>query len=246
MILDFDTPDGGTIKFSNNYNKTKRDFVDYTRNYPTDGSFVYYGANPQIQDINVFQSSLTGQNHLLGFDLTWALSFAQSEAETPYDYLLRFAEPSSTDAEGNILSGMENIPPEVRSRGPVSDLIPLGKNNFSSAYANGGYYNEQRNLDREKTAYLNMSRDYTFGKNLTGTFKFGGKYRWKNRFRNLFRAVSVYYLVAFPQYTRAADGSIVPKDFSGTLFENYDLTEDRTFSTYFINDDLTAEDRKHI
>ncbi|MCB9219485.1 MAG: TonB-dependent receptor [Ignavibacteriales bacterium] len=245
LILDFDTPDDGTIKFSNNYNKTSRDFIDYSRNYPTaDASGVRYLANPQKQDIDIFQSSLTGENYFLGFEAKWGMSFAQSLADNPYNYEFQFTEPSSTNSAGEIISGMLPIPNDIRSRGPVEDLIPYAVNNFSSAYAWGAFFTTQRNLDREKTAYLDLKSDYTISKNLTGSLKFGGKYRWKNRYRIRTRLVADYYLVTSPQYARAADGSLVLKDFSDSkYFSNYDITQDRTFSKYFINDDFSAEDR---
>ena len=50
-----------------------------------------------------------------------------------------------------------------------------------------------------------------------------------------------YYLVAFNQNQKAADGSIVPKDFSGTIFNGYNLSQDRIYSTNFI--DTPADDR---
>ena len=240
VILDYNSPDGGSIKFSNNYNTTFRNIMDNSRNYPTDGSFVIYEGHPQKQQINIFQSSLTGDNYLLGLHTTWGLSFAQSKAYYPYNYDLQFEEPSSTDAQGNILSGMRSISTRAE-RKVVSNLIPAAVNNFSSAYAYGATYRHEQNLDRDRSAYINLSRDYTFGTNFTGTFKFGGKYRQKSRYRDLSRFAADYYLVAFNQNQKAADGSIVPKNFSGTIFNGYDLSQDRIYSTNFI--DTPADDR---
>ena len=45
IIFDINTADNGSIKISNVYNKTTRDFITYSRNYPTDAtlwSFVFY------------------------------------------------------------------------------------------------------------------------------------------------------------------------------------------------------------
>jgi TonB-dependent receptor len=234
LILDFNTPDGGTIKLSNNYNKTSRNFMDNSRDFPTDGSFVIYEGHPQKQDIDIFQSALTGDNNLFGFKTTWALSFAQSKAYYPYNYDLQFEEPSATDASGNITSGMRNVSKADR-KGPIDNIIPYAINNFSSAYAYGATYRKQQNLDRERTAYINLSKDYSFGTNLSGSFKFGAKYRQKIRYRELSRTVADYYLLAFQKYTMAADGSLVLKDFSGTIFDGYDYSLDRIYSTYFID-----------
>ncbi|MBN1894112.1 carboxypeptidase-like regulatory domain-containing protein, partial [bacterium] len=37
LLLDYYTPDGGSIRFKNIYNRTKRDYIEYGRNYPTTG-----------------------------------------------------------------------------------------------------------------------------------------------------------------------------------------------------------------
>ncbi len=242
LILDYNSPDGGSIKLSNNYNTTFRNIMDNSRNFPTNGDFVIYEGHPQKQQINIFQSSLTGDNYLFGFHTTWGLSFAQSKAFYPYNYVLQFEEPNSTDAQGNILSGMRNINTRAE-RKVVSNLIPAAVNNFSSAYAYGATFRHEQNLDRDRSAYIDLSKNYIFGTNLTGAFKFGAKYRQKNRYRDLSRVAADYYLVAFNQNQRAADGSIVPKNFSGTIFSGYDLSQDRIYSTNFID---TPGDERNI
>jgi TonB-dependent receptor len=241
VLLDIETPDGGVIKLSNIYNSTNRDYIEYNRNYPTDGAELYYGARNREQDIETFNSSLNGENHLFGFKVDWSLSFSQSTADYPFDYELNFLEPSSLDNEGNPISGMMNVPSEY-SKGPIEEIQKYALNNFSRAFLYTGYYRTEKNLDKEKTAILNLSRDYTISKDISGTFKFGGKYRDKTRYRERSELLSPYYVEAFPAYVKTADGTLVPKNFSGTPFAGLESIGGASIPfTYFL--DTNPENR---
>lgn len=216
LLLDFPTPDEGTIKISNLYNTTNRDYIEYTRNYPTDGDELYYTARDREQDIKTFNSSINGDNLLFGFNVNWTLSFAQSETDDPFDYELDFYEPSVLDAEGHPISAMATLPTNLR-RGPVEEIQKYALNNFNIAYLYTGYYRRQKNLDKEKTANLNFKREYRLSDFISGAFKFGGKYRYKSRFKEQAEDFAPYYVQSFPD-EQLVNGARVPKDFGGTRF----------------------------
>lgn len=216
LLLDFNTPDEGTIKISNLFNSTNRDYIEYTRNYPTDGDELYYTARNREQDIETFNSSINGDNWLLGFNVAWTLSFAQSKTEDPFDYELDFYEPSVLDGDGNPISAMSPLPTNLR-RGPVEEIQNYALNNFNIAHLYTGYFREQKNLDREKTANLNFSREYRISDLLSGAFKFGGKYRNKSRFKEQSEDFAPYYVQSFPD-EQMINGVRVPKNFGGTRY----------------------------
>ncbi len=215
IILDFNTPDNGNIKVSNVYNSTKRDYLLHSRDYPSGGGTggtVTYSFRDREQEISTFNSSLIGDNYLLGYNLNWGLSFAQSISEFPYDYQIDFLEPSTNS------SGMKNTP---RLKSNPEQIIPFAHNNFTAATLYGAYYRTQKNLDKDKSAFLNITREYNLGQNLAGELKFGGKYRSNSRTNSNTERYSPYYLGYWRGYEKLPDGTIRPKNLNGTYFEAF-------------------------
>jgi TonB-dependent receptor len=161
LILDYDTPDDGNIKLSGNYNSTDRSYITHERDYPNGGGQtqylggVTYRYRDREQELKTYNAALTGDNNLWDIKLNYGLSFAQSTSEFPYDYQLDFSEPSDQAAQ----SGMRS-PPQIKNH--PEQLIDYAYNNFTAATLAGAYYTGQDNLEKNKTAYLNLSRDYVF------------------------------------------------------------------------------------
>ena len=220
LILDINTPDDGNIKFSNNYNSTDRNYITHQRDYPNGGGEtqylggVTYSYRDREQKIGTFNSALKGENILFGINVDWGMSFAQSTSEYPYDYQLDFSEPSDEDAE----SGMRSTP-QIKSN--PEQLIPYAYNNFQTATLAGAYYSGQDNLEKDKTVFLNLSHDYTFGDLFAGNLMIGGKYNSKSRNNNQTQNFAPYYLGYWQPYQRLSNGSIIPKDFDGSYFEDF-------------------------
>jgi len=137
LLFDINTPDGGTIKINNIYNRTNRNFIIYSRNYPLASTELTYSARDREQEINTFNSSIRGDNTLFGIGINWGISFAQSTREFPYDYAIDFLEPSSSDSK------MKNVPEEY-TKGPAEDIIRYAWNNFQKAYINVAYDRDER------------------------------------------------------------------------------------------------------
>lgn len=238
--MDLDTPDGGTIRFNNVFNATQRSFIDYYRNYPTEGSEMFYGARDREQNIYTFTSALRGEQYLKGWQLNWGASYARSQSHDPFDFDISFTEPSATDPQGNPIAGMGRIPPE-ELKGPPESIISHALNNFERAYFYTAFYREEENREGETTLYLDLARDYALGGGVAGQFKLGGKFRSKTRFRERSELLAPYYNEAFPRYVRTADGQVVPKDFTGTPFEQLQMVGDRLLVTNFLG--ANPEDR---
>lgn len=234
ILLDLNTPDNGSIRFNNIYSSTSRDYLFSTRNYPTGSADLLYTARNREQTIKTINSSLRGENHLLGIDATWGLSFGQSLSEDPYDYNLEFIEPSSLDSAGNPKSKMNNVPEGIR-KGPPELLIPYALNNYEMAYLFWGYFRHQKSLDKERTAYFDLAKDYVLVDLFTGQLKFGAKYKHKARFKETSEKAAPYHLYGFHKYTHTESGAVVLKDFTGTRFENFILKNNAIISTNFLS-----------
>lgn len=213
VILDVNTPDGGNIKLNSMFNTTTRNFLTHNRNYPFSTSSVTYEFRDRENQIDVFTSSIMGENSFLGFDSNWILSYSQSESRFPYDYMANFLEPSGDG------SGMRQGMPEIQEN--PQQFIDFAFNNFQNANINDAYYRTQDNSDAELTARLDLAREYTISNSISGELKTGVKFTSKNRDNVNTRSYAPYRLGYWRQFEAAPDGSIVPKDFSGTYFENF-------------------------
>jgi len=234
ILLDVNTPDNGNIRFNTIFNSTTRDYITFSRNYPTGSADLLYTARDREQKIKTFNSSVRGENNLFGLETIWGGSFGQSNSENPYDYSLDFVEPSILDSTGKPISKMKTIPNEIK-KGPPEALIPLALNNYQKAFLNWGYYRFQKNIDKEKTAFLDIKRKYSFGGDVSGEFKIGGKYRYKNRFKESSELDAAYYLYGFHKYNVLPDGTVHLKNFAGTRFENLMLSNIAVISSNFLN-----------
>lgn len=211
ILLDLNTPDDGTIRFNNVYSRTQREYMWSTRDYPShaggsQGGNPVYDYRYREQEMNTFSSALRGDNHVLGLDLEWGLSYAQSRSDYPFDYEAIFVEPSGMDASPKIQTDPEQ-------------LIDYAVNDFSITSLYWTYYRSQENSDIEKTAFLDISRRYSFGKRISGEFKMGGKYKVKDRSNDRSEDFTPYYLGRWQPYELLPDGTLRPKDFTGTYFE---------------------------
>jgi TonB-dependent receptor len=212
LLLDFRTPDEGTIRINNVYGKTKRDYLWSYREYTSNGGGNYdgpaYDYRDREQEIATFNSSIRGDNNLLGFKLNWGLSFAQSESDFPYDYEMIFVEDNGMDAS-----------PKLKS--DPAQLVDYAVNNYANASLDWAYYRTQDNFDKEKTAFLDIARPYVLGNSWSGEVKAGGKYRTKDRSNNRTENFTPYYLGRWMTYERLPDGTFRKKDFTGTYFEEW-------------------------
>jgi len=213
LLLDFNTPDNGSIRINNVYGGTKRDYLTHRRDYPLNGNQTIYDFRQREQDINTYNSSVHGDNHLLGLDLNWGLSYAQSKSDYPFDYQLMFYEGNGMQAPYPQIFDYEEIPDKV---------VPLARNNYTEAWQAWGYYRKQDNLEKELTALINISKPYNFTNNITGEIKVGTKFKSRKRTNKTSEDFSPYYLDGQWKFDELApDGTVRPKDFSGTYFEDW-------------------------
>ncbi len=220
LILDYNTPEQGNIKFNGTYYSTNRSYITHQRDYPNGGGQtqylggVTYSYRDREQDIKTATAAITGDNILFNLNLNWGLSFAQSTSQFPYDYQLDFSEPS----DNVVGSGMRSAP---QIKNDPEQLIQYAYNNFRAATLAGAYFSSQDNLDKNKTVFLNLSRDYTFGNLFAGELKIGAKYNSKSRNNNQSQNFAPYYLGYWQPYEKLPDGTLRPKDLSGTFFDAF-------------------------
>lgn len=213
LLLDINTPDNGSIRINNVFGRTRRDYLWSTRDYPSNGGGDQSG-NPVYDyrdrelEIYTYNSSIRGDNNLMGLRLNWGLSFGQSKSDYPFDYETIFVEPSGMQPSPMLRSGPEK-------------LISYATNNFSNASLYWAYNRSQNNLDKEKTAFLDVSRSYIVSERISGEIKVGGKYKVKDRSNDRSEDFTPYYLGKWQPYELLPGGTFRKKDFSGTYFEEW-------------------------
>lgn len=212
LLLDLKTPDDGDIRINSVYGRTSRDYFWSYREYTSNGGGDYdgpaYNYRDREQEIRTFNTSIKGDNNLIGLKLNWGLSFAQSESYFPYDYETIFVEDNGMDASPKLKSNPEQ-------------LIDYAVNNYLNASLDWAYFRDQDNFDKEKTAFLDITKPYSFDGLFSGELKFGGKYRAKDRSNNQTENFTPYYLGRWFEYERLPDGTFREKDFTGTYFEDW-------------------------
>jgi len=211
LLLDLNLNNGGVIRFNNFYNFTSRDGVSYSRNYPVNGN-VNYSLTDFEGELYTLNNALSGEHFLGKFKLNWGASHAVSVGKSPYSHNLRFQEGGAAGA------GMMNVPLEDQ-KGPGKDLIPYAYNNWEVAYLDRAYYTATENSDRDVIGYLDLERTLALSDAVNVVLKAGGKYRFKDRYNDVDRYRSPYWVNAPKDYQLLEDGSIVPADYTGTSFE---------------------------
>ncbi|HVN48334.1 MAG TPA: carboxypeptidase-like regulatory domain-containing protein, partial [Bacteroidota bacterium] len=228
-IIDLNTPDSGSIKFEGMYSGTGRNITTNSRVYVGADPSSYWDYNYDYKELRISttNASLQGKNYFGGFELNWCASYARSATDNPYDFALKFTEPGG--GKGVVVSGGgdQNLPPvDVKTQ-----LIDHAVNNFVAAACSTGVYTKQNNADQEKTAYLNVTKEYTLGNIFSGELKFGGKYKEKNRWMTDVVDDDNNYLHGYASYPSGIDTTAL----LSSRFASYYNSTIATNLNYFID-----------
>jgi len=195
-IMDFNTPDSGSVKLTGMYAQTNRNYMIYERVYNT---WLYNFEN--IEQNTVTQSgSLQGKNYFLGLTVDWNASYAESKTTNPEDFRAMFTEPS-----GGTQLNIKNHPEQFNA---------AAHNNFANAYLDSMDRLKTENFDKEMTLQLNLSKSISLGNMVTNGIKAGAKYKSKSRWMDSYGYTWNTYQFA-PLFLNA---NYSPMDFSGTPF----------------------------
>ena len=221
ILFDFNTPDGGSIKFNNIFNKTSTEYFSseaYTSTLISRERIRYNGVdtihfsslsipsdhsfNDMKSEQQEFLSLIEGSNYLFGLNIDWNAAFSESKSNHPFNFT-------------------------IHSIGV--DPISAG---YRKEYVLYSQYNPSEGYGKEKAASINVYKKYRINNEISGKVKFGGKYRINSKLYNehLYAEFVPYY----NQYIKLSDGSLVKKDFSGTRFAGLESKfSNNIFLSYF-------------
>ena len=168
LLTDFRLPNG-TIKFTNFFSRLDRDRVSRNKNYSVTDRIVNYGIRDQDIVTDLLSNELSGEHGLGPLTISWGLSRAISNRETPYDNSYGFSERDGFNTEDLI-----------ENQGPA--VIPQAAKNLLSetAFSNANF-RTNRLRERDLLAQLDIEAPFRIGQQVAGTIKTGGKYRNKDR-----------------------------------------------------------------
>jgi outer membrane receptor protein involved in Fe transport len=148
VVLDFITPDGGSIRIDNILSKMNT--ISFESEADSGGIYPVHIFDDKESKQEIFVSSIQGTQYLFGFEVDWSAAFSESRDSHPSDYSLNFY-------------GSTPVPPGIP--------IPVYPDYLAYTVDS-----PSKNYCREKTASLGVRKKYTISNEITGEVKFGGKY----------------------------------------------------------------------
>lgn len=229
VILDYNTPDNGVIKFNIQLNRQTRLYSTISRDYPLKTGSVQYNINGIDNTTNIFNTFLKGNNHLLGMGVDWSASFVQSSSNTPYGNYMSFEEPSNIDYNTNtVISGMRGVPQQYW-KGPPQAIIPYAVNNFSAAFLTDEQFITSYNIDKSQVVALNLEKHFNIG-GLSDILKAGGKNSYVYHGFNNSETNAPYGEGSdYTTLIKLPNGTVESKNFAKYGFENLAVTGSRLY-----------------
>ena len=208
ILLDFNTPDGGSIKFNNIFNKTNTEYFTSQ----SDSLFLFEHTDHTFYNMEteqkVFISSLAGNNYLLGFKVDWNAAFSESKNDHPFYFTLNSLGTEPYQAEMGLKEYLVNTTDKP-----------------------------SKNYNKEKIISINFSRYNKISNEASGRLKFGLKYRVNSKSYYESLHAENGSLVGADRYIVLADGTKIKKDFSGTRFDGLlGRSAGYVFLSYFQDD----------
>ncbi|MCC6397151.1 MAG: carboxypeptidase-like regulatory domain-containing protein, partial [Bacteroidetes bacterium] len=154
------------------FSKTDRDQVTRRKRYQVGSFWTEYDLTDREQSTRLLTTSLRGEHKLDFADIDWQAAYANSLQDMPHSHYGRFREVGAYN------DGL------IDDQGP--SVIPqFAKNDLASTWFLHATFNPQRVVDQERDLQLNVTIPYRFGEDIAGTLKAGGKYRGKDRTRDV-------------------------------------------------------------
>jgi TonB-dependent receptor len=167
LTLDYNIG-SGNILFNSFFGKTVRDELRRRRRYNVEAWRSEYTMTDRDINILLWTNSLSGEHLWMDNEINWRASYSTSNRDMPFSHYVQFYE---LDAFYNDL---------IDDKGP--EYIPQGaKNDIDVTTFKHDILDNESVDDRDLTGQIDFKLPYVLGTFLTGYFKFGGKYRSKNR-----------------------------------------------------------------
>jgi TonB-dependent receptor len=167
----------GSLFFNSLWGKTDRDEVRRQREYSTEQNNQFRRIRDRELHTQLWSSSLSGEHFLLpgilNMDMNWMVSYSKTKQEIPYSHEVFFREYSALKADVPLDQGPEIIP-------------EFANNRIDETFLKGSRLDEETTDDADITAKLDLKIPFDISDSFLGYVKFGGKYKYKSRDRDVY------------------------------------------------------------
>ncbi len=172
ISLDYKIGPDSEIRTNSFFSQTNRDILGRQKEFSPSFGQVRYELDDEEQELRLWNNMINGIHQVGAFEVDWTLAHSSTVDLIPFSTGLDFEENAPF------------TPDLITDRGPFP-LPDAAKNNLSqTALVGGGNRFENRGVERDLTASLDITRTFTLSSQLGGYIKFGGKYSDKlRRFR---------------------------------------------------------------
>lgn len=166
ISLDY-TLDNSSFYLSSFMGRTDREELRIRKRYRVGNTRVEYDLRDRELFEVLYTNSFRAEHKVQNFEIDWQFAHSYSLGKTPYSNYARFQELGAYN------TGLVDTNPT---------LVPdFAKNNLDATYFQYGTFNTSRSTNRDFTAELNSRYNFELTNEITGSFKFGGKYKDKKR-----------------------------------------------------------------
>ncbi len=172
LALDYDLAQNHRLRTISFFSQTDRDILARVKEYSPSFGEVQHNLQDTERELVLWNNMLSG-SHALGFvEADWMLAHSSTLGQMPFSTRLTFEE--SAPFTGDLIT----------DRGPFP-IPDAAKNNLDETrLLSGGNKSQNRSMERDFSARLDLKTPFSIGSHISGYFKFGGKHTDKlRRFR---------------------------------------------------------------
>ena len=171
LTLDYELPKG-SIMLSSLYGRTEREEQRMRKRYRVADAYVEYWLRSREINTDLYTNTLSGDYDFSFMKVNWRTSYSSTQRDMPKSHDSQFRE------QGAFTNNL------VDDKGPK--LIPLGaKNNLDETLFYQDFFDTEKINDNDFTAQADFSIPLRLGDDINASLKLGGKYRDKNRDREI-------------------------------------------------------------
>ncbi|UCE17317.1 MAG: TonB-dependent receptor [Gemmatimonadota bacterium] len=213
----------GDLFLNSFWGKTDRDELRRRRRYNLEANRQERTMRSRQLLTNMWTNSMNGQHYLFplghAVQMNWRASYSRTIQETPFSHTTRFYELSAFKAD------------IIMDQGPI--YIPLAANNrLDETYFKSSLFEEERVDDEDMTAQVDFQLPFTVGDDVSGHVKMGGKFRGKNRDREVSALGTTSFGLVWDlpekypdRWDLDSEGRILVSNFVDTGFEANDFVK---------------------
>ena len=169
LVLDYEH-DNGSIGMMNFFSKSKTKSISRGESIAHAGDNIFYTATDADNDLNVITNLISIKQEIPIFHVDLKFSHTYSESRNPEDLSFQFWQD---------VAGFAGLGDLTKSRPQY--IAELAKPNSSTARLNTISTSKNFSQDRALQASLDLQTEFVISDYLTGKFKFGGMYQYRDR-----------------------------------------------------------------